>query len=305
VEDLKLYLEGYLGYIRSELKRYARESDELCKLKGLDFRDRHKPPDYSDKHIQYLYLLRYYGAYLCEYRYIYNKLLEEIDSEEIEVLSLGAGGLIDLAGLQYALSDKKQEPSKYKKYRGYDIFDWHREIPVGNPDKFYIQKCISKIDFSCYSPNVFMFGKSISDIGEKSLDLFLDKLKNSRFRKDRVFIINSARKAESHMEEDKALFERVKNAFESIGFRGFGKHSGFSSPAGLTGNSWKDFFKDFLISDEHIKFLKKELPEQCARFKRNGRYCKDDCKKKLGKAPMLSPKYVRFQIYELRSRGKP
>ena len=63
--------------IYNDFKEYIDKNDNLCMLKTLNYQAGQKP-DYTDIHIQQLYLLRYVFSYAFEYKSMFNTLYIDI-----------------------------------------------------------------------------------------------------------------------------------------------------------------------------------------------------------------------------------
>ena len=68
-------INDYLNGILKDFKAYVNSQKELCELLDVHF-DAGRIPDYSNLHVQQLYLLRYAYAYAFEYKYMYKKEFE-------------------------------------------------------------------------------------------------------------------------------------------------------------------------------------------------------------------------------------
>lgn len=67
-------IDEYLEEIMEDFQNYLNENPDLCNLKSVNF-NAGIIPDYSDIHVQQLYLLRYAFAYAFEYKRMYLALL--------------------------------------------------------------------------------------------------------------------------------------------------------------------------------------------------------------------------------------
>ena len=88
-------INKYLDDILFDFKEYVTSGVRLCDLKEVHF-DAGNLPDYSDIHVQQLYLLRYAYAYSFEYKRMYASLIRRMNpGMEIAVTSIGCGSMID------------------------------------------------------------------------------------------------------------------------------------------------------------------------------------------------------------------
>ena len=76
--DYMITITEYIQNIYEDLKGFVESDKCLCDLKKLSF-ERGIIPDYNNKNIQQLYLLRYAFAYAFEY----SKMYEEVFAEAI------------------------------------------------------------------------------------------------------------------------------------------------------------------------------------------------------------------------------
>lgn len=92
-------------------------------------------PDYSDLHIQHLYLLRYAFSYAFEYKSMFATLFErEKFVDCIEIASIGCGNMIDYRALVEAL-EKVNNAACMVKYRGLDFIEWNYKIQPRKKDE--------------------------------------------------------------------------------------------------------------------------------------------------------------------------
>lgn len=88
-------INDYLDDILEEFEDYVHSGIRLCDLKSVHF-DAGKIPDYSNIHVQQLYLLRYAYAYSFEYKCMYRTLLDRTNfRKNISVTSIGCGSMLD------------------------------------------------------------------------------------------------------------------------------------------------------------------------------------------------------------------
>ena len=120
-------IKNYISMIYDDFREYIDQNVNLCMLKTLNYQAGQKP-DYSDIHIQQLYLLRYVFSYAFEYKSMFDTLFaREKFKDSIEVASIGCGNMIDYWGLVEALGEIGSGEC-YIKYRGIDTIDWNYKI---------------------------------------------------------------------------------------------------------------------------------------------------------------------------------
>ena len=99
-------INEYLSNILDDFVGYVRSQDKLCELLDVHF-DAGRIPNYTNIHVQQLYLLRYAYAYAFEYKCIYRKLIKRLkQDEEIDVTSIGCGNMLDYWSLAHAVKNK-------------------------------------------------------------------------------------------------------------------------------------------------------------------------------------------------------
>ena len=104
IQKAKTDLQVFIDECNSQKK-------PLCDLR-IDWKD----PHYEKKELQYLYMLRYFYAYLLEFKWLFNY----VELDYFNVFSIGCGAYVDLLGL--FTSHKSYE--KNVTYCGIDPVDW-------------------------------------------------------------------------------------------------------------------------------------------------------------------------------------
>ena len=154
-------INDYLDDILEEFEDYVHSGIRLCDLKSVHF-DAGKIPDYSNIHVQQLYLLRYAYAYSFEYKCMYRTLLDRTNfRKNISVTSIGCGSMLDY----WALANVVPRSCDIR-YRGIDTIDWAYQMEARIQDDVRF-KCNDAIDCllraHTLSSNVYIFPKSISE----------------------------------------------------------------------------------------------------------------------------------------------
>lgn len=97
-------INSYLDIICSDFHDYLNANVCLCDLKEVHY-DAGRIPDYSNIHVQQLYLLRYAYAYAFEYKQMYEYLFKRYSvGTPIHVMSIGCGNMIDYWSLAHAVA---------------------------------------------------------------------------------------------------------------------------------------------------------------------------------------------------------
>lgn len=98
-------INQYLDGILHDFKNYVNSGVKLCDLKDVHF-DAGRVPDYSNIHVQQLYLLRYAYAYSFEYKRMYHSLIRRMKPDDrIAVTSIGCGSMIDYWALAQSVPE--------------------------------------------------------------------------------------------------------------------------------------------------------------------------------------------------------
>lgn len=188
---------------------------------------------YSNPAVQQLYLLKYAYTYGFEYLSMYNEFIENFaDKENISVVSLGCGTMLDYWALAYML-DQKKLSRPIVKYLGIDAIKWNHslETEVRDKDKKTFQ--FSQESFEHFferqnnefnTHDVYFFPKSISEFsdngnGKSAMEMMLSRL--SEIEKDTVYFCISLRKSYEVANDDIRKVQKIidKLEEEKTGFR--------------------------------------------------------------------------------------
>ncbi len=231
--ELRDHLKRVLCPALEKLKAGIETAGKCCALKSLDFSA--GSPDYANADVQRLYVLRYYGAYLCEYRRIYEAAIRHV-GPQVRAVSAGAGIGVDLAGLCFACGADRGDTASLKYnvvYRGYDVVAWQDQVQVPGVDARIYTRSIIDLENSAGDANVILFPKSIGDIDTATLDGFVRRLAEIRFSNARLAVASSARA--TSMGED---IERFKKVVGALLMQGYQTGDDLSSYCGFDPVSW-------------------------------------------------------------------
>ena len=270
------------------LKKFKTEIDDcfLCTLKTIRY-DQADYPDYTQNEIQHLYLLRYFPAYLCEYKYLYKKVIRSRKIDKLSIISLGCGCCIDYYGAYLAYN----RDYSIIKYRGIDLVDWDCVDSLGNPNFKITIDNIKNVTFPKKNRfNIIIFPKSLSEFDQESFDSLLSSLTKTDFVEDCVFLISSA--MNKGFEYDSRRYDTVAALLKDSGFgcKDYQPMQEMKEKGGLVRLDC-----DFEYPNDIIDFLIK-LSENCKTFKDSNKNCSPDCKDQLNKRPILTSGYMSFQI---------
>lgn len=236
-----LTITEYLKEILEEFEKHCDEGTQGMQeltMKGLKNNSpRHMSDEssiYSNPTRQQLYLLKYAYAYGFEYLSMCNEFIEDFaDKEEISVVSLGCGTMLDYWALAYMLDEKKISRPAVK-YLGIDAIKWNHsmETKVRDKDKktfHFSQESFENFfkrqdnEFNTY--DVYFFPKSISEFsdnksGMSDMEMMLNHL--SEIKKDTIYFCISLRKGKKGVpNEDVGKVQKIINKLEEekTGFR--------------------------------------------------------------------------------------
>ncbi|MCM1025779.1 MAG: hypothetical protein NC432_05060 [Roseburia sp.] len=170
---------------------------------------------YSDPIVQQLYLLKFAYAYGFEYCAMCGELTPDFaERDEISVVSLGCGTMLDYWALAYILDEKKITRPAIR-YHGIDAVKWDHnlETEVRPKDKQTFQfsqerfeDFLERRDDSFLTSDVYFLPKSISefsdrcDDGKSAMELMLNRL--SEVEKDSICFCISLRKSSNGIATD-------------------------------------------------------------------------------------------------------
>ena len=259
--------------------------EPLCVLKSFSF-DNGKLPNYTNLMHQQLFLLRYFPAYLCEYKYLYYEVVKEAKLSEYNVLSIGCGCFLDYHGLAFA-SARSPLPIRYT---GVDVISWGYNGIFSNSD---IQFCQTKIeDFpfpELVDYNIIFFPKSISEISDKGLNTFLGNLRGVNFTSDYIYVISST--MDKGYRHDETKYKLIIEYFKNIGF----SCKNYQPAQEIKDKrAFNKFDRHFYYPDD-VKDYLGTLNEKCSEYIKNSKSCSNDCKE-MSRSPILTTKYVSFLV---------
>lgn len=281
--------------VYDDFREYLDESDNLCMLKTLNYQAGQKP-DYSDLHIQQLYLLRYVFSYAFEYKSIFSTLFaREKFGDNIEVASIGCGNMIDYWGLVEALDEIRNNKCQIK-YRGVDTIDWKYKIEAREQDEVEFTKANAATIFrktGALISNVYIFPKSISEFSNEEFQDICEGFSIKQIQKDKVHVLISLRADQGSMDRDMERSEKIITAIKQNGF--------ITKDNATTYIHYKDEDRGikkidykFEYPDEAIDLLT-SLNMKCSAYNSNGQNCTGDCKN-LNRWPVLKARNIRYQV---------
>lgn len=291
-------INSFLNDVLADFDQFVCSADSLCKLHDSHFMAGNIP-DYSDVNIQQLYLLRYVYAYAFEYKYMYSNLIDSMppDTNHIEVTSIGCGSMVDYWSLTRVVRDDITI-----NYKGVDTVDWkykflRRRIDTGG---FYCKSAVDFLRRDRLTSDVYIFPKSISEFTASEMRQLADCFTPERLTKDRIYFLFSLRTDDRSKGRDTAntriLYDRIiecgYNTNDSVTrYLEFGRDVKDETIASVD--------DDFEHPDEIVDYLK-NLYSRCPIYLNCAN--NEDCKRMLGRYPMLRCKYATWQSFSFERR---
>lgn len=289
-------IKDYISMVYKDFKDYIDKKSKLCMLKTLTYESGQKP-DYSDIHIQQLYLLRYAYSYAFEYKSMYALLLaREQFKDSIRVSSIGCGSMIDYWGLVKALEEINNRNCQVK-YKGIDNIDWNYKIEKREKDNVNFKKINASTVFkeaNKLMSNVYIFPKSISEFSTNEFEDICEGFSEKEIEKDKVHILITLRSDERSMDRDMDRSEKIILAMKQNGFVTNDQARTYiyfkEEEKGIKGLDYK-----FDYPDDAIELLQ-SLNEKCGLYINNFENCVNDCEKYLNRWPVMKARNIRYQV---------
>lgn len=285
----------YILRVYDDFEQYLNSADKLCDLRNITF-EGNTLPDYTNIHIQQLYILRYAYAYAYEYKIMYNELFRQFDiGSQITVTSIGCGNMIDYWSLNEALYEAGRSDCIIT-YRGLDIIDWRYKVDKRDNDKVYpiIGDAIQYFQtVNLLDSDIYIFPKSISEFSDYDFNKLCDCFKTKPILKDKFSLLISIRPVEVWNGKDSDRVYQLKNAICSNGFDTEDPWIYYRSPnPDLNIN---ECAKQFDYPTQLIVDRLNNLTNFCKTEKGNWD-CDQKCDK-IDRSPMLTVKYVQYQKF--------
>lgn len=198
-------IKEYLQFVADDFCAYLDEMPKLCDLKEVNF-DQGLLPNYSDIHVQQLYLLRYAYSYAFEYYIIYRRILlmSSRFKNSIKISSVGCGNGMDYWALAYALEEMGRGECSID-YRGNDKIKWNYRIEARANDRVNfidkdIRKCMDSV--GNFDSDVYIFPKSICEFDNKSIKAILKAFQNKKIENQEFYLVVSMRANEDNLRSD-------------------------------------------------------------------------------------------------------
>lgn len=291
---LRQHMIATMNNVLCSLKADIAESGRCCELKAIDFSSGN--PDYSVVPLQKVYLIRYYGGYLCEYRFILGQALEWLGDLPPHVLSMGCGACIDARSLHFELLSRGKT-NVGASYSGVDVVDWHWkdfDNICYSPAKFY-HGDVAGIPEGAYPHNVLFFPKSLSDIPEEALSTMIEKLGRCLFQSNRLVVVSSIRESLPNRVADAGRFSRICRVFLDKGYSTEDEPEKSHHYPGGQGVAWSTIYRGYTVPDAVVNFAN-TLDEECPNRRKNGAACKPECSAQLRRSPIFKTGTMTFNM---------
>lgn len=298
---MRKFIEDKMHKIMKDFKKYINNKDKYCKLKDFRFDNGHTA-NYSKKHIQQYYLLKYLPAYFTEYYYMYDDIMNyNFIKDDYNILSIGCGCGIDYWACNFNQKNNQNFDGEIR-YTGLDIIDWNYWDDMGKGDVYYLGEDINNMDeLDEEEYNIIIFPKSIGELDNDTFNKLKEAIINTSFKCDRLIIASSLRCAK--MDYDK----RRTNEIIKI-FREEHHYSNLDSDAEYTYFEKKDNGYDYRISDvlpeaeypDEIKDYLTSFYKKCQGYIDNDKkFCEKQCNDVFTRRPTTTMSQVRYKITRL------
>lgn len=261
-----------------------------CSLKDLDFSKGHSP-DYRNPQLQKLYILRYYGGYVCEYRLIFREILPFLQGSNIHIATIGAGCRPDLAALHF-----ERLKGASVSYNSYDIVDWYGMQSFPDIASKHTNSCISELDIAKNKFNILLFAKSLSDISTAAYNTFCSNLQSATLPLDKLVVVYSGRF--SYNATEIARFKKIVAILKEQGFR---TDDDEAKPHSIPEKSaWSSMFPGFTIPPNvasYVSDFAKQCPKRQSSITQNA--CTAECDRILSRTPTYTTGIVSYNFVRL------
>jgi len=199
-----------LDSIFSEFVALADEEGCLCNCKGLNYGGG-RTPTYDQPLEQLLYLLRYFPAYMAEYRRLFHLALIWFACVEgpVRALSIGCGAGLDLWSIKFALQGWGRE-LRCLAYEGYDLKKWRQSDTLGLPSAQIhvrdVKEVEEEITEKLGETHIMVFPKSLTDLSPAAFSAVERAIRNASFGSDK-FILAVSFPSEGSLTEGQARMD--------------------------------------------------------------------------------------------------
>lgn len=289
-------IEEYLYHIYAEFKNYFEAAEGLCDLGNLTYENSAPAPDYAKLQVQQLYLLRYAYGYSFEYTDIFRQILQDISANEISIVSVGCGSMIDYWSLIRGLHCSGQAYKKVK-YVGIDKVAWNYRFTERENDEMRAYLEQDAVEYFMknqeFASDIYFFPKSISEFSVEEIKKIAACFQKKPIRKDKFYVCislrDSMRSRDEDMQKSKILEAAiVKNGFSS----GAISSQYFCCP---DNREISEYDRGYRYPKE-IRNCICSLDRQCKKNVVNGGTCRCRYQSKIDRNPILRTGHLCYQI---------
>jgi hypothetical protein len=291
---MKKFIKNRITEAYTDFCKSAEHAQKLCELKKFTYAGTSKP-DYANPMVQQYYILKYFPAYLAEYRVIYERIFSfNFLGTPLKVLSIGTGCGTDLYGLHFAATKSQLQGLIYT---GIDCIKWQYQNQMGHNGVRFIQADIqswSALDRDDY--NIIIFPKSISEFSEKCFSYIKSLFEKTSFAANKIVLICSlmGKGKEADFRRVTAIVKIFQSMHYTVPKDDLGQYLTSSKSEGL-----RNICSDFIYPDNILTEFKKIL-HKCLTYSKTNRACEEKCEQVLkGKFPVLKTDYIKYKILRL------
>lgn len=289
-----------------QFEQYVRESEtgEEELLVPPDW-SKTAAPDYSEIHVQELYLLRYLSAYACEYTRTYEELQQMLeaavkDGEPLEVMAVGCGNMVDYWGISEAFTRAGKSSAIH--YLGIDKTDWKEICRIGARmgDRVHFRQQ----DGAAYlreqdllTAGLIVFPKSISEFPDEVFEDICESFRRKEFYRNRICLLTVFRSngdGPNPWPEDEKRCDCLISALEENGFRKTRDELRVPGEDEKSRMIWE--------MDRKFAYMQDLYPAAKELFREYGRQMSADMAKVMTRSPMLHA-YICYRVVIL-ERGQ-
>lgn len=293
----------YIYHIYKDFEEYLNNNESLCDLSSITF-ESNCFPEYSNFHVQQLYLLRFAYAYAYEYKLMYTSLLtNNTVGPNITVTSIGCGNMIDYWSLVQALTETEKDGCVIN-YTGIDLIDWEYKVTARASDNVKFHQ-IDAVKFlkgkEALDSDVYFFPKSISEFTNSSFSEICDCFRTKPILNDKFSVLISIRPVDTWNRCDTNRSYELINSLKANGFVTTGDPDVYwqhSDPEARI----CDLDKQFTYPTQIVSTLN-NIKDRCS-AKMSKSFCRNGRCNKMNRLPMLKAKYVQYQIFTFNRENK-
>lgn len=282
-------IDAVIVKAKEELQAYIDE----CKRQGktlCDFTIDWGNPHYNYANMQLLYMIRYFYAYMMEYKHLF----QYVRLDSFKVLSVGCGAYVDLLGLYL-----NNNQDKNVKYTGVDPAVWNYASLIKDffPGSYEINHVAQDFDGLMHKPegiaylseaNVIVFPKSIEYLETILWESFI---KQSNFQSPVIYLVMNAMYYE--YQKDECKIDYLSRLFKE---KGYGEKFVFEKKTRIP-----DYYVEFPNAPKYPKDMFDEWVPQLYTQCISSKDCrkKEDCYLYNFNSPMIKTDTFHYKIYRL------